>query len=81
MTVVCCCTGGTLLPYMLDEKNNWALHMESLQQSVKQARAQGKAVRGLVFINPGNPTGNRPGGDSGDVTGQEVFCLSKAISS
>jgi aspartate/methionine/tyrosine aminotransferase len=42
---------------MLDENNNWALHMESLQNAVKQARAEGKAVRGLVFINPGNPTG------------------------
>ncbi|WIA19014.1 hypothetical protein OEZ85_003676 [Tetradesmus obliquus] len=49
--------GGTLVPYMLDEDKNWAMDMASLQAAVKQARADGKAVRGLVFINPGNPTG------------------------
>jgi hypothetical protein len=49
--------GGTLLPYNLDEKRGWALSIDSLKASVAAARAAGKAVRGLVFINPGNPTG------------------------
>jgi aspartate/methionine/tyrosine aminotransferase len=49
--------GGTLLPYTLDEGKNWALSIDSLRKTVAQARADGKAVRGLVFINPGNPTG------------------------
>ncbi|GBF95821.1 alanine aminotransferase [Raphidocelis subcapitata] len=49
--------GGTLLPYELDESKNWALSIDSLRKSVASARAAGKCVRGLVFINPGNPTG------------------------
>lgn len=49
--------GGSLIPYSLDESRNWSLSLASLQASVKAARAEGKLVRGLVFINPGNPTG------------------------
>jgi aspartate/methionine/tyrosine aminotransferase len=49
--------GGTLVPYMLDEDKNWGLSMDSLKAAVKKARSEGKAVRGLVFINPG---GHRP---------------------
>ena len=45
------------MPYFLDETKNWALSIESLKSAVKQARLEGKHVRGLVFINPGNPTG------------------------
>jgi glutamate--glyoxylate aminotransferase len=48
-----CCAGGTLVPYMLDEEKNWAMSMDSLRDAVKKARSEGKAVRGLVFINPG----------------------------
>jgi len=50
-------SGGALVPYFLDETKGWALSMESLKEAVKTARIQGKHVRGLVFINPGNPTG------------------------
>eukprot|EP00775_Hariotina_reticulata_P006739 gene6739-6959_t len=49
--------GGSLLPYMLDEGNNWGLSVDSVRAATKKARAEGKCVRGLVFINPGNPTG------------------------
>jgi hypothetical protein len=52
-------SGGTLIPYMLDEGRNWALDMASLRNAVSNARRAGKAVRGLVFINPGNPTGEK----------------------
>jgi glutamate--glyoxylate aminotransferase len=38
---------------MLDEEKNWAMSMDSLRDAVKKARSEGKAVRGLVFINPG----------------------------
>lgn len=31
--------------------------MEHLRQQLHQARQQGLVVRGLVVINPGNPTG------------------------
>lgn len=36
----------------------WGLNLESLQGALDDARRQGLTVRALVFINPGNPTGN-----------------------
>jgi len=52
------------VPYQLDETKNWALSIDSLRESVRAARAAGKCVRGLVFINPGNPTGQCLGYDN-----------------
>jgi hypothetical protein len=49
--------GGSLVPYLLDERNGWAMNMSELKRAVDEAREEGKHVRGLVFINPGNPTG------------------------
>ncbi|KAG1666676.1 hypothetical protein FOA52_013588 [Chlamydomonas sp. UWO 241] len=49
--------GGALVPYMLDESTGWGLSIERLTAAVKSARASGTSVRALVFINPGNPTG------------------------
>lgn len=49
--------GGQLVPYYLEEDNGWALNLEELYRSVRAARAKGVCVRALVFINPGNPTG------------------------
>ena len=49
--------GGTLVGYYLDERRSWGLSIEELRRSLKEARDEGKLVRGLVFINPGNPTG------------------------
>ncbi|AAF87015.1 putative transferase [Arabidopsis thaliana] len=49
--------GGTLVPYYLDESENWGLDVANLRQSVAQARSQGITVRAMVIINPGNPTG------------------------
>ncbi|CAE5958343.1 unnamed protein product [Arabidopsis arenosa] len=49
--------GGTLVPYYLDESENWGLDVNNLRQSVAQARSQGITVRAMVIINPGNPTG------------------------
>lgn len=49
--------GGTLAPYALDEHHGWSLDMPALRQATDAARAAGKCVRALVFINPGNPTG------------------------
>lgn len=49
--------GGELVPYYLDEDHGWALDMPELQRSIDAARAKGTCVRALVFINPGNPTG------------------------
>lgn len=49
--------GGQLVPYYLDEDNGWALDIGELQRSLDVARAEGIICRALVFINPGNPTG------------------------
>lgn len=49
--------GGALVAYYLDEKRGWALDTADMKRAVDEARAEGKSVRGLVFINPGNPTG------------------------
>jgi glutamate--glyoxylate aminotransferase len=49
--------GGELVPYYLDEDAGWALNMEQIQRALDGARARGITCRALVFINPGNPTG------------------------
>jgi glutamate--glyoxylate aminotransferase len=50
--------GGELVPYYLDEDNGWAMDIAELQRSYDTAANNGICVRALVFINPGNPTGN-----------------------
>lgn len=42
--------------YYLDESTNWGLDIKELQRAVDEARST-HAIRGLVVINPGNPTG------------------------
>eukprot|EP00850_Spirogloea_muscicola_P012605 SM000082S22847 [mRNA] locus=s82:191590:196000:- [translate_table: standard] len=49
--------GGELVPYLLEEEAAWAMNMDELRQALSRARGKGIEVRGLVFINPGNPTG------------------------
>ncbi|RYG63689.1 aminotransferase class I/II-fold pyridoxal phosphate-dependent enzyme, partial [archaeon] len=49
--------GGALVPYYLTEDEGWALDTQELQRSLDEARAKGVCCRALVFINPGNPTG------------------------
>ena len=49
--------GGTLLPYYLQEEKGWALDVAQLKSQTDKARGEGKEVRALVIINPGNPTG------------------------
>lgn len=49
--------GGTLLPYDLKEDAGWGMDIDAIRTSIHDARAKGTNVRALVFINPGNPTG------------------------
>ncbi|KAK9821912.1 hypothetical protein WJX81_002904 [Elliptochloris bilobata] len=49
--------GGTLLPYYLKEEHEWGLDLQELHDQTEKAKAEGKTVRALVVINPGNPTG------------------------
>ena len=41
--------GGSLVPYYLDESENWGLDVSNLRQSVAQARSQGISVSFLCF--------------------------------
>lgn len=49
--------GATLVPYYLDESRGWRVNISDLKKQLDGARAKGIAVRGLVVVNPGNPTG------------------------
>eukprot|EP00602_Paraphysomonas_sp_CaronLab_P004193 CAMPEP_0185026592 /NCGR_PEP_ID=MMETSP1103-20130426/10948_1 /TAXON_ID=36769 /ORGANISM="Paraphysomonas bandaiensis, Strain Caron Lab Isolate" /LENGTH=488 /DNA_ID=CAMNT_0027560227 /DNA_START=1 /DNA_END=1467 /DNA_ORIENTATION=+ len=49
--------GGEMVGYYLDEDTTWSLDMDILRSSLAAARAKGITVRALVYINPGNPTG------------------------
>ncbi len=43
--------------YALDEEAGWTLQVAELERAVSEARARGLSPRGMVVINPGNPTG------------------------
>jgi aspartate/methionine/tyrosine aminotransferase len=49
--------GSAVVPYELDEASNWGLTTEGLEKSLAAAKAKGINTRGIVIINPGNPTG------------------------
>lgn len=48
---------GTPVPYYLDENHCWGLDMKDLEENYNKAKADGKLIRAIVVINPGNPTG------------------------
>jgi alanine transaminase len=47
---------GELLGYYLDESQDWNMAMSELERVADEAAQRGVAARGLVVINPGNPT-------------------------
>ncbi len=49
--------GGAQVDYFLDEESGWALDRNLLESSLEDARGRGVAVKAIVVINPGNPTG------------------------
>ena len=51
--------GGELIPYELNEDNDWGLDIDSVRKALDAARRNNICPRGLVFINPGNPTGQQ----------------------
>jgi aspartate/methionine/tyrosine aminotransferase len=48
---------GRQVSYDLDESNNWSASQQELESQFRIARGEGIDVKGLVIINPGNPTG------------------------
>lgn len=49
--------GGTLVPYYLDEVQNWSLDTADVKKKIEDAKKTGVSIRCIVVINPGNPTG------------------------
>ena len=49
--------GGAQVDYFLDEESGWAMDRALLESSLEGARERGVAVKAIVVINPGNPTG------------------------
>lgn len=49
--------GGQLVPYYLNESQGWSLDVNELRKSIDEANRKNINVKGMVFINPGNPTG------------------------
>lgn len=49
--------GAKAVGYYLDEEDGWNLHISELKRAYKEARENGITIKGLVIINPGNPTG------------------------
>lgn len=49
--------GGKLVSYYLQEEDGWSLDIDQVRLSYLHAVNEGIRVRGMVIINPGNPTG------------------------
>ena len=49
---------GNLAGYYLDEEKDWSLDIKHLQEVYKSHYDKGQAIKALVLINPGNPTGS-----------------------
>jgi glutamate--glyoxylate aminotransferase len=48
---------GAFVGYELNEGSGWGLDIGLMKKALDEGRAKGLCIRGLVFINPGNPTG------------------------
>lgn len=68
---------GHFAPYLMDEQAGWELSMDEIRKSLTTAREQGKDVRAMVVINPGNPTGSV----LSESSMQEIvnFCMDEKI--
>lgn len=68
---------GSLANYYLDEDADWGATVEELERAYSEAVQSGKTPKGLVVINPGNPTGaslSREG-----LEGVVRFCVEKNL--
>lgn len=68
---------GTFVGYDLNEATGWGLDIGCMQRALDAGRAKGLCVRGLVFINPGNPTGQCLTRD--DLRSLVHFCYSNRL--
>jgi len=49
--------GGTQVNYYPDEESGWSLTTPMLEEAMRGAQSEGVRVKGIVVINPANPTG------------------------
>ena len=49
--------GGVQINYYPDEESGWGFDQGLLEESYNEAQQKGVNVKGIVVINPGNPTG------------------------
>ena len=49
---------GKMVPFYMDEANDWKLSEAMLESSFREAEGRGVKVRAICVINPGNPTGS-----------------------
>ena len=49
--------GGVQVNYYPNEEKGWALSREDLEEAYAKAAESGVNIKGIVVINPGNPTG------------------------
>lgn len=49
--------GGYQIPYYLDEEKGWGMNVEELERAYQRGVDHGATIKGIVVINPGNPTG------------------------
>lgn len=49
---------GRQVSYYLDEAHDWRLSRAMLDEALARAEKEGTRVKGIVVINPGNPTGS-----------------------
>lgn len=50
-------SGGKMVPYYLNEEDNWSLNAKEIEQNIIKSKNDGITVRAITVINPGNPTG------------------------
>ncbi|CAF1625080.1 unnamed protein product [Adineta ricciae] len=50
--------GAHQIEYFLDEDNGWPLHIDELERALNESKAR-CIPRGIVIINPGNPTAHK----------------------
>ena len=49
---------GRQVSYYMEEDQDWRLSRARMDEALAQAKKEGTRVRGIVVINPGNPTGS-----------------------
>jgi alanine transaminase len=66
-----------VVPYYLDEENQWGTSMEAIRTAYDKAMTEGTDVKAICVINPGNPTGASLPAE--DIKGVLKFAAEKGL--